>query len=118
MQNATMATRITPEKYLSEKGAYYLLDVRAFEEFDDCHEEGASHIPLDELEVRMGRLPKNRKIAVICRSGGRSAHACELLSSEGFDICDIEGGMGGLIRAKLGLGMITKEDCRHMLGRL
>lgn len=55
----------------------------------------AVHIPIDQLESRIGELDKykNKKIAVICRSGKRSAKGTKILQQHGFDAVNVEGGM-------------------------
>ena len=51
-----------------------LVDVRAAEEFNSGHIEGAKHIPYEEIGVRIGELTddKSREIVLYCRSGRRS----------------------------------------------
>jgi rhodanese-related sulfurtransferase/predicted transcriptional regulator len=44
-----------------------LVDVRPPDEFEAGHIEGAQSIPLDELEGRLGELPKNREVIAYCR---------------------------------------------------
>ena len=66
-------------------GGALLLDVRTPGEYASGHIEGALNIPVQELAGRLGELKdKQRDIVVYCRSGGRSAQAKRLLSSEGF----------------------------------
>ncbi|MGH7727427.1 MAG: rhodanese-like domain-containing protein [Vulcanimicrobiaceae bacterium] len=57
----------------------FLLDVRERDEWEASHVEGATLIPLDELEVRMAELPLDREVICMCRSGRRSAEAQELI---------------------------------------
>ncbi|HSF25423.1 MAG TPA: rhodanese-like domain-containing protein, partial [Blastocatellia bacterium] len=43
-------------------------------------------------------LAKDARFVVGCKSGGRSARACEIMSQMGFtDVANIRGGFGGLI---------------------
>jgi rhodanese-related sulfurtransferase len=44
-----------------------LIDVRPAEEFDAGHIDGASSIPIDELERRIGELPADREVIAYCR---------------------------------------------------
>jgi rhodanese-related sulfurtransferase/predicted transcriptional regulator len=44
-----------------------LVDVRPSDEFEAGHIEGAKSIPLNELEKRLGELPKNREVIAYCR---------------------------------------------------
>jgi len=48
-----------------------LLDVREVFELAAESVPGATHIPLGQLRSRLGELPRDREICVICRSGGR-----------------------------------------------
>lgn len=49
------------------RGEIVLVDVRPSEEFEAGHIEGASSIPLDELERRIGELPPDREVIAYCR---------------------------------------------------
>lgn len=71
----------------------FLLDVREPDETAEGIIEGAHLIPLGQLPDEMDRLPKDDVIYVICRSGNRSGKACALLSSQGFQCVNMEGGM-------------------------
>jgi rhodanese-related sulfurtransferase len=54
---------------------------------------GAIHIPLAQLRSRLGELPRDRNIHVICRSGGRAYYATRVLLQNGFNAKTIAGGM-------------------------
>jgi rhodanese-related sulfurtransferase len=53
------------------------------------------NIPVHDLEARIGELEKykNKNIAVICRTGHRSAKAQKILSEHGFNSKSVSGGM-------------------------
>ena len=73
-----------------------VLDVRTAEEFKDGHLEGAVNIDYkqgDFVEQAVVKLPKERTIAVYCRSGRRSAGAAELLAKEGYRVVNMKGGI-------------------------
>jgi len=73
---------------------YIILDVRTLEEFGQGHLEGAVHIPVNELEGRLGELSKDKPIIVYCKSGGRSKTASDLLIENGFtQVYDMSGGI-------------------------
>lgn len=85
--NAAMNQNISvPElkSLLAVHADLYLLDVRQPEEFAQGHIEGATLIPLNELETRLAELPKNKRIVAYCRSGHRSGQALTLLQKHGF----------------------------------
>jgi adenylyltransferase/sulfurtransferase len=71
----------------------FLLDVRQPEEFAESRVEGSVLISLNELPGRVGELDPSRELIVICRSGARSARACQLLEERGFrDVTNLVGG--------------------------
>lgn len=80
---------------MERKDDFFLLDVREPHEYETARIEGSTLIPLGELGERKGELPKDRKIAVHCKSGGRSAKAVGLLREAGFqDVWNVAGGIG------------------------
>ncbi len=82
-------------KELREAGDnHFLLDVREPHEQSISRIEGAVLIPLGELGTRTAELPRDRRILVHCKSGGRSARAVSLLRDEGFEnVWNISGGI-------------------------
>jgi rhodanese-related sulfurtransferase len=71
----------------------YLLDVREADEWRAGHAPHAVHIPLSELNQRVGEVPNDRDIYVICRSGARSAQAVAAFNNAGWSSSNVEGGM-------------------------
>ena len=70
---------------LLAKGEVVLLDVREDSELAETGTvKGAIHIPLGQLESRLGELPKDKVILTACRGGGRASRALTLLESKGF----------------------------------
>ena len=82
-------------KELRDRGDnHFLLDVREPHEQSISRIEGAVLIPLGELEHRTAELPRDRRILVHCKSGGRSARAVSMLREEGFEnVWNISGGI-------------------------
>jgi molybdopterin/thiamine biosynthesis adenylyltransferase/rhodanese-related sulfurtransferase len=82
-------------KQLRENGDnHFLLDVREPHEQSISRIEGAVLIPLGQLESRTAELPRDRRILVHCKSGGRSARAVSKLREQGFeDVWNISGGI-------------------------
>ncbi|WP_062515011.1 rhodanese-like domain-containing protein [Halobacillus sp. KGW1] len=79
------------EQQLSE--ALNIIDVREDEEVAEGKIPGAAHIPLGFIEKRAVELDKDKPYIMVCRSGGRSGRASEILMSKGFDVTNMEGGM-------------------------
>lgn len=75
-----------------------LVDVREPAEVVEGTLPNALNIPLGDLADRVGELDKQRRVVVLCRSGGRSANASEYLTSVGFtDVVNLAGGMLGYV---------------------
>jgi len=75
----------------AEKG--FLLDVREPMELAVENAPGAVNIPLGQLRARLGELPRDREILVICRSGQRAYYATRMLLQKGFRARNLAGGM-------------------------
>jgi hydroxyacylglutathione hydrolase len=78
-----------------------ILDVRAAQEWTHDHLEGAVHLPLPQLLRRIGGIPRNAPLTVVCASGYRSSIAASLLESRGFErLVNVMGGMYAVRHAK------------------
>ena len=71
----------------------FLLDVREPMELAVESVPGALNIPIGELRARLGELPRDREIHVICRSGQRAYIATRILLQNGFKARNVSGGM-------------------------
>ncbi len=85
------------------------LDVRSIPEFADGHPVGAINIPIMNFTPGFGmtpnpdfvqqvdeQFPKDAKLLIGCKSGGRSAQACQILSKMGYtDVANVRGGFHG-----------------------
>ena len=69
------------QKY--QQGAFFL-DVRSQAEWDQVQISKSTLIPLDELQSRLGELPRDRDIVVVCKSGVRSKEGMTILLQAGF----------------------------------
>ena len=65
------------------------------------HAPRARHVPLGQLDRRLGELPSGRPIVTVCRSGNRSARAAALLARDGREVSNLTGGMRAWARAGL-----------------
>ena len=73
-----------------------VLDVRTAEEFNEGHIEGALLIDWKQdgfMEKAKATLPKEKTIAIYCRSGRRSASAASELGAEGYKVVNLLGGI-------------------------
>ncbi len=64
--------------------AAQIVDVREVDEYRAGHIEGSILIPLGELPYRLHEIDHRKDLIVVCRSGNRSAQACEILRTHGF----------------------------------
>jgi hydroxyacylglutathione hydrolase len=89
---------------LSERLAsrVFVLDVRAPGEWQAGHIDGARHLMAGDVPKRLGELPKDRPIHVMCGTGYRSSIVASLLLREGFsDVINVSGGMAAWNQAGL-----------------
>ena len=81
------------QKYLAENTPF-LLDVRLTWEYDICHLENSTLIPMTHLPTELDKLDKDRETVVICHHGIRSRMMGRYLESSGFNnIINLSGGM-------------------------
>ena len=78
---------------LYQNGQLSLVDVREVEEFDTLHLEDALNLPLSQLADTYDQLDKEQLHYVICKSGMRSARACQFLADQGYEVINVQGGM-------------------------
>lgn len=86
---------ITPKEVesLLKKENIHVIDVRETEEVKAGKIPGALNIPLGLLEFRMHELDKAKEYIMVCRSGGRSFKASQMLESHGFKVINMASGM-------------------------
>ena len=92
-----MYKKITPREFFDirrKKNNWQLLDVREREEIEIAKIPNSIFIPMNDVKSRIEELNKEKPIAVICRSGIRSAEIAKFLVSRSFaDVANIEGGI-------------------------
>ncbi|HEU4521102.1 MAG TPA: molybdopterin-synthase adenylyltransferase MoeB [Thermoanaerobaculia bacterium] len=87
---AELAQRLSNET----NGEVVVIDVREPYEWDAGHLPEARHIPLQQVQRRIGEIPREAEIVMVCRSGGRSANAQQFLLAQGFKrVKNLVGGM-------------------------
>ena len=77
---------------LLQNKAVTLLDTRTPKEFSQGHIEGFTNIPVDELRERIGEIPTEKPVYVICQSGLRSYIATRILEGYGYNAYNFAGG--------------------------
>jgi glyoxylase-like metal-dependent hydrolase (beta-lactamase superfamily II) len=79
---------------LDTENAPYMLDVRDVDEVADWKIPGVHNVPLDTLEKRIGEIPPDERIVVICAMGARARQGAEILARHDLASQVLEGGMG------------------------
>lgn len=102
--------RVSPAdaQALIEKEGYSYVDVRSVQEFQAGHPAGAYNVPLMEmgamgmtpnpefLAVMEKRFPKDSRLVVGCKAGGRSMRAAGMLEAAGYtSVVDQRAGFEG-----------------------
>jgi len=81
-------------KALGGAEAPFLLDVREPAEMIDGRIAGSINIPMGEVEQRLGEIPTDRDVVVICHLGARSAYVTRALNARGYSrAMNLRGGM-------------------------
>jgi rhodanese-related sulfurtransferase len=89
---------------LDSTAKYRVIDVREVAEFNGPlgHIEGAELVPLATVDAKSIDWDKHQPLLVVCRAGGRSSQACNILRAKGFtQVTNLRGGMTGWNAAKL-----------------
>lgn len=89
------------ELLVSNPGALYVLDIRAKEDFDKGHIEGAENIGFKAVGDNLDKLPKNKPIYITCYSGQTAGQVLSLLRIAGYNVSSVSMGMGGWTGAEL-----------------
>lgn len=77
------------------------LDVRTAEEFADGHIANTINIDVlksDFEQKAVATLPKDRVVAVNCRSGRRSKNAARILVKNGYKVIELDSGYNGWVK--------------------
>jgi len=72
----------------------FLLDVREPWEYETCHIDGSTLIPMGQIQSAVESLDRNKETVVICHHGIRSRAVALFLEREGFNnVINLEGGV-------------------------
>ena len=73
---------------------FCLIDVRELKEWEIAHIDGAILKPSSTLKENFADIPKDKKVFVHCKGGGRSRRAVGFLRSQGYDnVVNVKGGI-------------------------
>ncbi|MEC7860354.1 MAG: rhodanese-like domain-containing protein [Pseudomonadota bacterium] len=89
--------KLSPLEFIelkNKKRKWQFLDVREPWEIKISNISDSINIPMNNIEEKLDELKKDDPIAVLCRSGIRSAKVAEALINKSFtEVANIEGGI-------------------------
>ena len=80
-------------------GPVPLFDVRQPEEYEAVHVPGATLIPLADVVARVGEIPEEGPVYVICQTGSRSQRAADYYRNLGIEAYNVAGGTKAWVEA-------------------
>jgi rhodanese-related sulfurtransferase len=89
---------------LMNQGTSLVLDVRDEKDYAAGHLPRARHMPLKELEARVGEITrfKEKPVLVTDKGGSRAGAACKFLRAQGFkNVYQLKGGVAAWQQASL-----------------
>ena len=92
---------------------FVVLDVRTSEEHAEGHIPG-THYNIDVLEdsyteTVLKTLPKDKPVALYCRSGNRSKNAARILAENGYQVLELGTGFRGWAAAGREVETVTQK---------
>lgn len=71
----------------------FLIDIRDSHKYIDGHIMNAKNIPFEELLIYPYKyLNKGNKYYIYCQKGHKSKNICNLLSNQGYNVVNVNGG--------------------------
>lgn len=94
--------------------SYVVLDVRTPAEYAEGHIPG-THFNIDVLEdtyteTTLKTIPKDKPVALYCRSGNRSKNAARILAENGYQVLELGTGFRGWAAAGKEVETATKKQ--------
>jgi rhodanese-related sulfurtransferase len=97
--NGKSFRNISPDEFeamISNRKDVVLVDVRTKKEYSEGHLKKAKLLDMRQdsfMDDALSALPKDKTIAVYCRSGKRGAAASEKLAEAGYTVVNLDGGI-------------------------
>ncbi|MGI8425154.1 MAG: rhodanese-like domain-containing protein [Actinomycetota bacterium] len=84
---------MNPQEVYEQSQTAQLVDVREATELNQGYIDGSVHIPMGQLQQRLGEIDKARPVIAVCHLGHRSGQVAKFLKAQGYDAETLEGGM-------------------------
>jgi rhodanese-related sulfurtransferase len=79
------AGQVSPKAFEQAVAAgKFILDVRPEADFARGHFKGAVNVPIEEMESKLARIPKDVAVFVNCASGAKSSKTFDILGRKGY----------------------------------
>ncbi|MBR1764313.1 MAG: DsrE/DsrF/DrsH-like family protein [Ruminococcus sp.] len=89
----TEIKRISPEAFAElDLGEVTVLDLREPDEVLIKGLDGAINVPFSQIGTGLDKVPKDKPVYAICRTGDFSEEVAEILTDRGYDAYNVEGG--------------------------
>lgn len=101
---------ITPETLAAQRAgedAPLVLDVREDWERALVSLPGSLGIPMQQVPGRLGEIPADRPLVVLCHHGGRSLRVTQFLRAQGYDLASNLGGGIDAYARRIDLSLAT-----------
>lgn len=72
---------------------FFLLDCREPWEYETARIEGATLIPMRQIQQKIDEIPKDQPVVVYCHAGVRSFNAAAWLKQQGVNALSMSGGI-------------------------
>ena len=80
-------------KMLEAEQPFFFLDCREPQEYEVARIDGATLIPMSEIQRRLDEIPKDRPVVVYCHHGMRSMNVTLWLRSNAVEAQSLAGGI-------------------------
>ena len=91
-----------------------ILDVREEVELATGIIENSINIPLPVLRDRLNEIPKDKRVYVTCQVGLRGYIGCRILSQNGFDCANIDGGIKTYLAVKKAEKALNSQNNKNL----
>ena len=96
-----MINNISIETLKNNIEVYGVIDLRRIESYNNGHIEGARNISFNQLIIEPHKyMKKGNKYCLYCQKGLKSIKACQILSRQGYNVYNLNGGYEAWILSK------------------
>jgi rhodanese-related sulfurtransferase len=77
----------------------FVIDIRELDEYEYNSIDGLKHIMMGDLVEEPSKyIDKDNTYYIMCAAGGRSLRVCSYLEEQGYNVVNLEKGIGGYIK--------------------